>query len=298
MAANSKIEWTDATWNPVTGCTPIGAGCVHCYAARMSYRLENMGQSKYAGLTSLKVNGARHFNGVVRCHEDVLGLPLRWRKPRRIFVCSMSDLYHPDVPDAFLDKVHAVMTLCRQHTFIDLTKRSERRRQYLTEPFVSYRIADQMSTVAPNRGAWYWPTFDVAMAKVWRGVSVSTQAELDAAVSYLLKTSAAVRLLSLEPLLESVRLHCPGCHCCFTSEGGVLRDGKVCMNEFEVDGVIVGCESGPNRRPCKIEWIESIVAQCQAAGIKCFVKQVSINGRVSHDMSEWPESIRVRELPG
>ena len=106
----SAIEWTEKTWNPVTGCTRVSAGCDHCYAVGMTHFLESMGQTqKYGGLTVLNERGERHFNGTVRCHTDVLANPLKWRNPRRVFVNSMSDLFHRDVPVAFIDKVFSVM---------------------------------------------------------------------------------------------------------------------------------------------------------------------------------------------
>jgi len=121
----TAIEWTDATWNPVTGCTRVSAGCDMCYAVPMTRRLASMGQKKYQGLV-----GKGHFNGVVRCHEDALSIPLRWRKPRMVFVNSMSDLFHRDVPFDFIDKVFAVMALCPQHTFQCLSKRPDRMVEY------------------------------------------------------------------------------------------------------------------------------------------------------------------------
>ena len=109
--SSSNIEWTDETWNPVVGCTRASAGCDHCYAVTMTHRLEAMGQSKYAGLTVLNPKGERHFNGVVRTIDDALLIPFSWRKPRQVFVNSMSDLFHKDVPFDFIDRVFAVMAL-------------------------------------------------------------------------------------------------------------------------------------------------------------------------------------------
>lgn len=122
MSNNSAIEWTEATWNPVSGCTYKSEGCRNCYAVKMTHRLEKMGNKKYAGLTVLNPKGDRHFNGVVRCHEDALTIPLKHKKPTTYFVNSMSDLFHKDAPFEFIDKVFAVMALCPQHTFQVLTK--------------------------------------------------------------------------------------------------------------------------------------------------------------------------------
>lgn len=126
MALNSTIEWTDATWNPVTGCTRVSRGCDNCYAARMAFRLENMGQPNYEGVTSVNAKGDRHFNGKINLIEQAITLPLKWKKPRRVFVNSMSDLLHRDVPLEFIKRVFSVMNQAKQHTFQVLTKRSER----------------------------------------------------------------------------------------------------------------------------------------------------------------------------
>ncbi len=126
MATNSTIEWTDATWNPVTGCARMSRGCDNCYAARMAVRLDNMGQPNYKGLTSLNAKGDRHFNGKINLVESALTLPLRWKKPRSVFVNSMSDLFHRDVPVEFIKRVFSIMNQAKQHNFQVLTKRSTR----------------------------------------------------------------------------------------------------------------------------------------------------------------------------
>ena len=133
MGDKTKIEWTDASWNPTLGCTPVSEGCRNCYAARHALRLgANSTTPAYGGLVTKAADGRPVFNGTVRCMEDRLDQPLRWKKPRRIFVDSMSDLFHPDVPFEFVDRVFAVMALARQHTFQVLTKRPERMQEYLT----------------------------------------------------------------------------------------------------------------------------------------------------------------------
>jgi len=177
MAMGSRIEWTEATWNPVTGCTRVSAGCDHCYAAKMSYRLERMGQAAYTGLTVLNGRGERHFNGVVKCHPDRLDVPRCWRAPRLVFVNSMSDLFHPKVPLRFIKRVFGVMNACPQHTFQVLTKRPE----------VAAEYAQQLE----------WTD------NIWIGTSVEntlvTHRILD-----LERIKAAVRFLSLEPLLGPI----------------------------------------------------------------------------------------------
>ncbi len=174
--ADTSIEWTDATWNPVAGCTVVSPGCSNCYAMRMAARLEAMGTPKYQGLTR-KSGGRAVWSGAVNCDEAALQVPERWKRPRRVFVNSMSDLFHPNVPDHFVEKVWGVMERCRHHTFQVLTKRPERLREF------AYSLP-----LLPN---------------VWLGTNVES-------VDYLCRlddlraTPAAVRFVSFEPLLGSV----------------------------------------------------------------------------------------------
>jgi protein gp37 len=224
LSTTSNIEWTDATWNPVVGCTRVSAGCDNCYAVSMTRRLEGMAKAPgfggrkqhYAGLTVLNNRGDRHFNGVVRCVEEALEIPLRWKQPRRIFVNSMSDLFHREVPFEFVDRVFAVMALCPQHTFQVLTKRPERMAEYLTTDFRADRIVEAMPLVAPDRGAWSWPTWKEALRHVWLGTSCENQSAADERIPHLLRCPAAVRFLSCEPLLEEVDvgLQSATCDCC------------------------------------------------------------------------------------
>ncbi len=179
MADNSSIEWTEATWNPVTGCTRVSPGCDNCYAVTMSRRLEHMGVEKYAGLVN---EGKGHFNGRVRLHYDTLELPLRWRKPRKVFVNSMSDLFHEQVPLDFIRRVFDVMAEASEHTFQLLSKRGTRLRE-----------------LAPELD---WP------ANVWMGVSVEHDKVINRAgerptdrIDDLRAAPASVRFLSCEPLL-------------------------------------------------------------------------------------------------
>jgi len=177
MAMGSHIEWTQATWNPVTGCTRVSAGCDHCYAARMSYRLERMGSTPYAGITMRNGRGERHFNGIVKCHRDRLDLPRRWRRPRLVFVNSMSDLFHRDVPLGFIRDVFRVMNECPQHTFQVLTKRPE----------IAARHAPRLT----------WSD------NICLGTSVEN-ALVTHRIRDLENVSARLRFLSLEPLLGSI----------------------------------------------------------------------------------------------
>ncbi len=212
MGANTAIEWTDTTWNPLTGCTKISPGCKHCYAERMSLRLQSMGQPNYA-------NGFK-----LTLHEHMLDQPLSWRKPRTVFVNSMSDLFHRDVPTEFIQRVFAVMRRASQHRFQVLTKRSKR--------------------VADLSGEIDWPE------NVWMGVSVEN-ADYTFRIDHLRQTGAAVKFLSVEPLL------------------GPLPD----LNLTGIDWVIVGGESGPGARPMTSEWVTDIRDQCVAAEVPFFFKQ-------------------------
>jgi len=212
MGDKSAIEWTDATWNPVTGCTKISPGCKHCYAERLAVRLQAMGNPRY-----------RHAFDVT-LHPDQIELPLRWRRPRRIFVNSMSDLYHEAVPDEYIQRVFDVMVRAEQHVFQVLTKRSERL------PEIARRLP--------------WPP------NVWQGVSVEN-ADYVARIADLRQVPAAVRFLSVEPLLGAIpRLPLDGIH-----------------------WVICGGESGHERRELSPEWARLIRDQCVRMGVPFFFKQ-------------------------
>jgi len=265
--ADSKIEWTDATWNPVTGCTRASAGCDNCYAVTMTKRLEAMGQEKYSGLVNI---GKNHFNGVVKCHEDELLKPLGWRKPRRVFVNSMSDLFHKEVPFAFIDKVFAVMALCPQHTFQVLTKRPERMAEYL----VKDRRPDWAWQVKGDLCPKGWrerhiPAVDGPLPNVWLGTSVEDQKAADERIPHLLRCPAAVRFLSCEPLIGPISLE--------EWDGDIHPDAEYeCMSAYKpgpLDWVIAGGESGPNARPMHPDWARSLRDQCQASGVPFFFKQ-------------------------
>jgi protein gp37 len=212
MAQSSAIEWTESTWNPVTGCTKISPGCKNCYAKRMAERLQLMGQPNY-------VNG---FD--LTLQPQALELPLRWKKPQRVFVNSMSDLFHADVPLEYVQRVFDVMRRAHWHEFQVLTKRADR---LLT-----------LSSKLP------WPS------NVWMGVSVET-AQYTSRIDALRRTGAAVKFLSIEPLLAPIGT----------------------MDLSGIDWVIVGGESGPGSREMKREWVIEIRRQCRSAGVAFFFKQ-------------------------
>ena len=240
MADGSSIEWTEATWNPVTGCTKVSAGCKHCYAERMAMRLQAMGKPHYATGFALAL------------HEDALAIPLRWKSPRLIFVNSMSDLFQKDIPLAFIQRVFEVMNACPQHTFQILTKRPE--------------IAAQLAT------SLRWSE------NIWLGTSVENAKVLDR-VKILRTISAAVRFLSVEPLLGPIpRLPLTG-----------------------IDWVIVGGESGPGARPMEREWVRQIRDRCVARDVPFFFKQWGginkkkagrrLDGRLWNQLPERKQSI-------
>ena len=240
----SKIEWTDATWNPVTGCSKISPGCKHCYAARMAKRLQAMGQPKYR-------NGF-----AVTSHPDALDAPLGWKRPRRIFVNSMSDLFHDDVEDDFIQSVFRTMTAADWHQYQVLTKRPG-------------RVVD-IEDVGLLYGTLPWP------AHIWLGASVES-ADYVHRIDLLQQTGAAVKFLSLEPLL------------------GPLPD----LNLDGIDWVIVGGESGPGARPMDADWARDIRDQCGAAGVPFFFKQwggvfKKRNGRLldGRRWDEMPEALK------
>ena len=265
----TKIEWTDQTWNPVSGCTKVSQGCKHCYAERHAKRFW----------------GARKFSDIRR-HGERLDQPLRWRRPRRVFVNSMSDLFHPRVPFGFVDQVFAVMALASSHQFQILTKRPERMAEYMAIKTgqrlcdtTCARVGAAAGQIAADRGedvnapnwdlCWTWP-----LRNVWLGVSVEDQSTADERIPLLLRTPAALRFVSFEPLLGPV----------FMSWAWFARN----MDETGIDWAICGGESGPSARPMHPDWARSIRDQCVAADVPFFFKQ----------WGEWfPAGPRIFEAP-
>jgi protein gp37 len=292
MSQGSNIEWTESTWNPVVGCSRVSAGCDHCYAVGMTRRLEAMAVSHrvhqgkgrrkhYVGLTVQQKPeaiaggigvGGYHFNGKVRGVPEALGIPLGWKKPRRIFVNSMSDLFHEGVPFEFIDRVFAVMALCPQHTFQVLTKRPERMAEYLNDDDRGALIRaaleefEDLQTATDRLGDAVFD-YDVPLTdssyccvrlpptNAWLGTSVEDQVSADERIPHLRQCPAAVRFLSAEPLLGAMDLT------------GPIATGQL-------HWVIVGGESGPGARSCNLAWIRGIVEQCKIGGVPCFVKQM------------------------
>ena len=263
MSDKTRIAWTDSSWNPIRGCTAVSAGCENCYAQRVAHRFSGPGQP-YEGLTRATAHGPK-WTGEVRLVPEMLEQPLKWRKPRRIFVNSMSDLFHEWVTDDFIDDVFDVMRRAERHTFQVLTKRPERMRDYMLN--------------SPN-----------PPPNVWLGVSVENEAAAEKRIHHLVNTPAAVRFLSVEPLLGPVRLDAVQ-----DDELGALWN---VLDGMGIGWVIVGGESGPNARPCDIDWIRSIVAQCKSAGVPVFVKQLGakpyLGSEPSGDSGELPITSRCR----
>jgi protein gp37 len=300
------IEWTDATWNPVRGCSRVSAGCENCYAMRQAHRTSGRGGA-YEGLTTIR-KGKVDWSGAVRLVPELLDQPLRWRRPRRVFVNSMSDLFHESLPDDAIRDVFGIMGEARHHTFQVLTKRPARMLAFLSDP-----ENRRLLTILGQR-----PELDVwPLPNVWLGVSVEDQATADARIPLLLDTPAAVRFVSYEPALGPVdlqRISVSGwAHCGFNSLTGVPagEDRAVLPH---LDWIIVGGESGPGARPFNVRWAHTIVNQCREAGVPVFVKQlgakpfepysdgtpfadVRLQDRKGGDPQEWPKDLRVREFP-
>lgn len=244
MGDNTKIEWSDATWNPVTGCDRCSPGCDFCYALGVAARLKAMGQANYQKDGDPRTSGPGFG---VTCHPHMLDQPLRWKKPRRIFVNSMSDLFHPDVPDDFIAQVFAVMALAQHHTFQVLTKRPQRMSALLgplsgwsemRERWVDRGIdgafgVDRLRTEHPY-DPFAWP-----LPNVWLGVSIESDRYTFRADD-LRNTPAAVRFISAEPLL------------------GPLPS----LDLTGIDWLIVGGESGPNARPMHPDWVRNLRDRC------------------------------------
>ena len=263
------IEWCDETWNCVTGCTKISPGCTHCYAEAVAPRT-------FKG---------RPFTDV-RFHSERLNQPRRWRKPRRVFVNSMSDMFHESLTFDEIDQIFYVMS-ATPHTYQILTKRHARMLEYVR----SRKAGDFYNADSGQPSAWPLPN-------VWLGVSVENQAMVDERIPVLLDTPAALRFLSVEPLLGPVDIS-PWLH----GYGGLPRASTI-------DWVIVGGESGPKARPCDLLWIQNVLRGCRAASVPVFVKQLGRRPVVAGDSActwivdrkggkpdEWPEELRVREMP-
>ena len=244
--SKTSIEWTDRTWNPTRGCSRVSPGCVNCYAERLAHRFQGQWIKDGPGMKFVQItNGHPQWTGKVELIESKLTEPLHWRKPARIFVNSMSDLFHEALPDEAIDRVFAVMALCPQHTFQVLTKRPERMRDYLQPGFQQQRVMDHCyKFTASVRG--FMPRLGrYPLPNVWLGVSVENQATADERIPLLLQTPAALRFVSYEPALGPVDFgdylgHLIGC-----DAAGYSLDGETCDcgAKGKIDWLIVGGES-------------------------------------------------------
>jgi protein gp37 len=276
MSEHTGIEWTDATWNPITGCTKVSPGCEHCYAQTFAERFRGVPGHHFE----------RGFEMVLR--PERLDQPLRWRRPRRIFVNSMSDLFHAAVPDEFIARVFAVMAHADRHTFQVLTKRPARMRSLLSSDRFWYRVGEQEISLTFERGSrWDWD--GQPLSNVWLGVSAEDQHWADVRVPALLDTPAAVRFVSAEPLVGAVDLSrwlrpAPGCGfvgpdgCCehphnVTPECHTVVRCPVTAGWRGLDWVIAGGESGPAARAMHPDWARDLRDQCAAAYVPFLFKQ-------------------------
>ena len=305
MADKTGIEWADATWNPTVGCSIVSPGCTHCYAMKMAARLEAMGVQAYAGLTE-GAGAAAVWKGTPRVASDRTMLqPLLWSRPRRIFVNSMSDLFHPDLDDETIDRVFAVMALAKHHTFLVLTKRPERMFQYVSGKGHRQRAnarGDALDAVGEEARRsdircemakiGYTGMDDWPLPNVWLGTSVEDRKRAEERIVWLVHTPAAKRFLSLEPLLghldlRSIRLekhrltfNALTGYYSFDTQCGI-REAALRLHslpahpspEKKIDWVIVGGESGPGARPMHPDWPRWLRSQCAEAGVPFFFKQ-------------------------
>jgi len=297
----TAISWTDVTWNPIRGCTRVSEGCRNCYAEAQAARIVRMGKGKptpYDGLVKL-VNGEPRWTGKVVLDPSRLSEPLTWRRPRVVFVDSMSDLFYGKRPDEHIAAVFGVMAATRHITYQILTKYAKRMREWFEwaaqhgDGYDKLRFGpsalltcaweacsgDAWADVEPPGVLESLPSAGVFGAEwplpnVWLGVSVENQDAADERIPELLRTPAAARFLSCEPLLGPVDLTsvAPNSvhHC--DSLAGETRY-PIVTRWKRVDWVIAGCESGPGARPCDVAWLRSLRDQCQAAGIPFFLKQ-------------------------
>ncbi|MBB3979097.1 protein gp37 [Rhizobium azooxidifex] len=273
MADNTEIEWTDATWNPITGCSVVSPGCTNCYAMKLAgTRLKHI--PSRAGLTRDSKAGPV-WTGEVRFNHEWLDQPLRWRRPRMIFVCAHGDLFAEGVPDAWIDQVFAVMSQAPQHTFQVLTKRPERMREYLTRSQLGHQLVAaliQFAFSVPEPGRWP----HMPLPNVWLGVSVEDQKRANGRIPVLLDTPAAIRWISAEPLLGSLDVAWALSLNPLDIAAGLLARGHFAPGLEKIrhlDWVVVGGESGHAARPMQPEWAESLRDQCAAAGVPFLFKQ-------------------------
>lgn len=279
MSTNSTIEWTDATWSPATGCDRVSDGCDRCYAMTLARRLKAMGSAKYQNDGDPRTSGPGFG---VTMHPAALQLPLKWKKPRRIFVNSMSDLFHKDVSAPFIAQVFAVMAQAPQHQFQILTKRHARMRSLVGDLLDG---GQKLIEAAPDEATAQvlydapWPLPNVLL-----GVSVENQQWADIRIPALMETAATTRFLSCEPLLGPVDLsRWLGVEYGETAEIWIPEMFAALNDRVGPAGglhwVIAGAESGRGARPMDLGWVRTLRDQCEASGTAFFLKQDAVNGK-------------------
>ncbi|HUF02840.1 MAG TPA: DUF5131 family protein [Aridibacter sp.] len=325
----TKIQWTNETWNPIAGCSKVSAGCKNCYAIKDAQRLAGHPnptiQAKYRG-TVKDGNWTGRINAAA---DDVWTQPIRWTRPRMIFVNSMSDLFHEAVDPDWIVRAYAAMALSPHHTFQVLTKRADLMQRFCSAGDVSKAVFDKADEIACdlNLSEWHpseaylncgvrnapWP-----LPNVWLGVSCEDQETANERIPILLNIPAAVHWVSAEPLLGPLNLTeidaWAGCDL-NALNGRLTFSGTIVEKRRGLDWVVVGGESGPKARECDVDWILRILSDCRVSGVPCFVKQLGSNlsgwsgawialetgGSIHHpkggDISEWPEELRVGEFP-
>lgn len=283
MADKTHIEWTDATWNVVTGCAIVSPGCTNCYAMKLAgTRLRD--HPSRNGLTTDSKAGPV-WNGQVRFNTGWLTQPLRWTKPRKVFVCAHGDLFHEGVTDDQLDQIFAVMALAPQHVFQVLTKRPERMRDYLLA-FTAKRLSKALRAFiqAGEKATQADRFIPLPLPNVWMGVSAEDQTRANERIPVLLETPAAIRWVSAEPLIGPLDL--TAIDDGFSDPRNVLRSFSaqqqaaqytesidLCIDTPGLDWVVVGGESGAGSRPMHPDWARDLRDQCADAGVPFLFKQ-------------------------
>lgn len=248
MSDKTGIEWADATWNPIVGCSIVSKGCTNCYAMKVAHRLlDNPGHPHYHGTTMPTKNGGVWTGKMAIAPEHIITQPIRWTRPRRVFVNSMGDLFHEDVPREWIDRVFHIMALTPWHTYMVLTKRARRMQEYLSDP--------DTQKLYPG----------LPLPNVWLGVSIEDQDTANDRVPWLLRTPAAVRFVSAEPLLGPVNLR--------ALRADRALHGSARGPRPKLDWVICGGESGKDARPMHPDWACTLRDQCAETNTPFFFKQ-------------------------
>lgn len=297
MGDRTRIEGSDASWNPTYGCSAVSRGCLNCYARRIAARSAKQGQVYY-GIAKYNSLGHPRWTGKLVHAADKTWEPLKWQDGRMIAVDTMSDLFHERIPDAWRDEAYGVMALCPQHTFQVVSKRPQNMERYFTAPDVWQRIEAEARRIYSDRHGKRYPSeghLAGPLLNVWHGVSVESQRMADKRIPVLLRVPSHRHYVAAEPLLARIDL------------SRYLAAG--------IGWVIVSGEGGPDARPCDVAWIRALVDQAHQAGTPIFVKQLGSATNVSgathetgrapldtrtpraSDMEEWPDAVRVRQMP-